>query len=62
MQYYEKGERDGKPVEIPRYIALACFALSVGVSAYDGPDEVKAVRKKSAKADGADSALTAQND
>lgn len=36
IQYYEKGERNGKPVEIPKYIALACFALSRRVVDYDG--------------------------
>jgi DNA-binding transcriptional regulator YiaG len=28
VQYYEKGVRDGAPVEIPKAIRLACFALS----------------------------------
>lgn len=36
IQYYEKGDRDGKPVEIPRSVELACFALSLGVASYDG--------------------------
>jgi len=41
VQYYEKGERDGKPIEIPRYNSLACFALSVGVDRYDGPEDIR---------------------
>ena len=36
VQYYEKGERDGKKVDIPLYIALACYALQQGVTGYDG--------------------------
>lgn len=36
VQYYEKGERDGKKVEIPLSIRLACYALSDGVTDFDG--------------------------
>ena len=36
VQYYEKGERDGKKVEIPLSIRLACYALSNGVEDFDG--------------------------
>ena len=36
VQYYEKGERDGKKVEIPLSIRLACYALSEGVEDFDG--------------------------
>ncbi len=36
IQYYEKGDRDGKRVEIPRPVELACLALSLGVERYDG--------------------------
>lgn len=36
LQYYEKGERDGKKVQIPRSISLACYALSQGVEEFDG--------------------------
>ncbi|WP_244497062.1 helix-turn-helix domain-containing protein [Aureimonas sp. D3] len=36
IQYYEKGDRDGKRVEIPRTVELACFALSLGREHYDG--------------------------
>ena len=36
IQYYEKGERDGKPVEIPKTVRLACYALSQGIDDYDG--------------------------
>lgn len=39
VQYYEKGERDGKDVEIPKSVRLACYALSEGVSDYNGPRE-----------------------
>ncbi len=36
VQYYEKGERDGKPIRIPRSIRLACWALTQGVGDFDG--------------------------
>jgi len=36
IQYYEKGERDGKSVQIPKSVRLACFALDAGVVDYDG--------------------------
>ena len=36
IQYYEKGERDGKIVQIPKYIRLACYALSENVADFDG--------------------------
>jgi transcriptional regulator with XRE-family HTH domain len=36
IQYYEKGERDGEKVSVPKTVRLACFALSQGVSDYDG--------------------------
>ena len=31
VQYYEKGERDGEKVKIPKHVRLACYALSLGV-------------------------------
>lgn len=37
IQYYEKGERDGEAVVIPRSVALACYALAQGVANYRGP-------------------------
>ena len=40
IQYYEKGERDGKPVRIPRYIRLACYAVEKGVHDFDGENAV----------------------
>ena len=38
VQYYEKGERGGDPVPIPKTVRLACFALSQGCSDYAGPE------------------------
>jgi len=35
VQYYEKGERKGKPVEIPKAVSLACFAISCGIEDVD---------------------------
>ncbi len=42
LQYYEKGERAGKKVEIPKSVRLACYALKEGVSDYHGPREAAA--------------------
>lgn len=41
VQYYEKGERDGDPVKIPRTVRLACYAILTGVPDYHGPDREK---------------------
>lgn len=38
IQYYEKGERDGKSVAIPKTVRLACYALMQGVADFDGAD------------------------
>lgn len=38
IQYYEKGERDGEKVDIPRSVRLACYALSEGIEDYHGPN------------------------
>jgi len=40
IQYYEKGERDGKEVVIPKYIRLACYALQQKVSDFDGDNVI----------------------
>jgi len=36
IQYYEKGERDGKKVSIPKTVRLACYALTQGIADFDG--------------------------
>lgn len=36
IQYYEKGERDGQRVTVPKYVRLACYALHEGIADYDG--------------------------
>ena len=49
VQYYEKGERGGAKVKIPKTVRLACAALSQGLSDYQGPEkpaEGKAAGKK----------------
>lgn len=38
IQYYERGEREGEKVVIPRSVRLACFALGEGVADYHGPN------------------------
>ena len=45
IQYYEKGERDGEPFVVPRAVELACYAISVGMERYPGPEEKKTSRK-----------------
>lgn len=40
IQYYEKGERDGKPFKIPKTTALACYAICQGVEHYFGPESL----------------------
>ena len=39
VQYYEKGERDGEPVEIPKSVRLACYAIAQGVYDYHSPHD-----------------------
>lgn len=46
VQYYEKGERDGEPVKIPRTVRLACYAITIGVDDYHGPEKDKRPDKK----------------
>lgn len=38
IQYYEKGKRDGKAVEIPLTVELACWAILQGIGGFDGKD------------------------
>ena len=38
IQYYERGRRDGKAVEIPKTVELACYAISSGIGGFDGTD------------------------
>lgn len=45
VQYYEKGERDGDPVKIPRVVRLACYAILIGVEDYHGPEREKKAKK-----------------
>jgi transcriptional regulator with XRE-family HTH domain len=37
IQYYEKGEREGEKVKVPRSVRLACWALSEGITDWNGP-------------------------
>lgn len=37
VQYYEKGERDGEKVAVPKAVRLACWALAAGITDYHGP-------------------------
>lgn len=34
---FERGEREGRPVEIPKTVELACAALALGIRSYEGP-------------------------
>jgi DNA-binding XRE family transcriptional regulator len=42
IQYYEKGERDGQPFQIPKTTELACYAIRHGVERYFGPESLNA--------------------
>ena len=44
IQYYETGERDGKKVEIPLSVRLACYAISTGIADFDGKDVIVSLR------------------
>ena len=48
VQYYEKGERDGEKVKIPRTVRLACAALSNGLGDWQ-PAPAKPATKRPAK-------------
>ena len=49
VQYYEKGERHGKKISIPKAVELASFAISCGVEEIDFSEpEGRAVEKKGA--------------
>ena len=39
LQYYEKGERDGERVDIPKTVRLACYAIERGCKDYSGPQD-----------------------
>ena len=55
IQYYEKGERDGDKVKIPRSVRLACFAIAQGVEDYNGPNrKVHMIEKTKSDKDKAD--------
>ena len=42
IQYYEKSVRDGRKVVIPKYIRLACYAISQEIRDFDGEKAQKA--------------------
>lgn len=64
VQYYEKGERDGGKVVIPKTVRLACFALSQGVREYKGPSkrEMQALRAAAKGKEPADGGKDADGD
>ncbi len=49
VQYYEKGNRDGKEVIIPKTVRLACYALTLEIPDYHGPDARDKDRRKEKK-------------
>jgi transcriptional regulator with XRE-family HTH domain len=49
VQYYEKGERDGKKIDIPLYIRLACAAFAAGARDYHGPKKDMETRPEEAQ-------------
>ena len=46
IQYYEKGERDGKAVEIPKYVRLACYAIGRNIVDFDGEETTSGEKSK----------------
>ena len=54
VQYYEKGERDGDPVEIPKTVRLACFALAQDCQDYGGPGDKPVSHRPAGEAGGTD--------
>jgi transcriptional regulator with XRE-family HTH domain len=38
IQYYERGERSGRRVPIPKHVRLACWAISQGIRDFDGSE------------------------
>ena len=38
VQYYERGQRDGEKVAVPKTVRLACYALASGITDYHGPE------------------------
>jgi transcriptional regulator with XRE-family HTH domain len=50
VQYYEKGERNGETVKIPRSVRLACKALADGTTDYHGPSDLE-VKARQAERD-----------
>ncbi|MFO1187683.1 MAG: helix-turn-helix transcriptional regulator [Alphaproteobacteria bacterium] len=46
VQYYEKGERDGKEIDIPKSVRLACLAIVQGEEDYHGPDVPSSTKGK----------------
>lgn len=58
VQYYEKGERDGEAVKIPRTVRLACYAIAMKVEDYHGPDKEK--KDKDRKQERDDATLATQ--
>ncbi|WP_036839711.1 helix-turn-helix domain-containing protein [Pleomorphomonas oryzae] len=38
IQYYERGERGGRHVAIPKHVRLACWAISQGIRDFDGQE------------------------
>jgi transcriptional regulator with XRE-family HTH domain len=49
VQYYEKGQRDGFKVAIPKTVRLACYAVADGVADYTGPPRVRKKTKPKPK-------------
>jgi len=41
IQYYEKGKRKDTKIDIPKTVALACFAISCGVEDVDYAEKAK---------------------
>lgn len=62
VQYYEKGERNGERVVIPKSVSLACFALTQGVTEYKGPSKQEFQAMRAGREAGKEAAKTRDAD
>jgi transcriptional regulator with XRE-family HTH domain len=45
VQYYEKGQRNGRKVGVPKTVRLACYAVADGIADYGGPPKQTRLEK-----------------
>jgi transcriptional regulator with XRE-family HTH domain len=50
VQYYEKGQRNGRKVGVPKTVRLACYAVADGIADYGGPPRRIKIEKSARQA------------